>query len=128
VEQAYVEGQTWIRPGFSTVPGSGCGCYVGRFTVDRYGRVLIPDVGQFSVLVVDANNNELFRFGGYGNEDSAGPDSKVPTPDIPLSWPYAVSVGKTGVYIGDFINRRIVKAKLTHVIEKTITIKKGTPP
>jgi DNA-binding beta-propeller fold protein YncE len=123
VEQAYVEGQTWIRPGFSTVPGSGCGCYLGRFTVDRYGRVLIPDVGQFSVLVVDANNNELFRFGVYGNEDSAGPDSTVPMPDIPLSWPYAVSVGKTGVYIGDFINRRIVKAKLTHVIEKTIMIK-----
>jgi len=122
VEKAYVEGQTWICPGFSTVPGSGCGCYVGRFSVDRYGRVLIPDVGRFSVLVVDANNNELLRFGDYGNEDSAGPGSRVPAPAIPLSWPYAVSVGKSGVYISDFINRRIVKAKLAHALAKTVTI------
>jgi hypothetical protein len=123
VEKAYVAGQTWIRPGFSTVPGSGCGCYVGRFTVDRYGRVMIPDVGQFGVLVVDATNNELLRFGDYGNEDSAGLDSKVPTPDIPLSWPYAVSVGSSGVYISDFINRRIIKVRLTHALEKTVAIR-----
>ena len=90
VEKAYVVGQTWIRPGFSTVPGSGCGCYVGRFTVDRYGRVLIPDVGQFSVLVVDANNNELLRFGDYGNEDSAGPGSRCRSAwSIPIPGPTA---------------------------------------
>jgi NHL repeat-containing protein len=122
-KKAYVRGAEWIRPSFSHIGGRGCHCYVGRFTVDWFSRVFIPDVGQFSVLVVDANNNEIIRFGDYGNEDSAGPGSAVSTPEIPLSWPYAVSVGKSGVYVSDFINRRIVRVDLGYVAEETCEIK-----
>ena len=121
---AYVKGASWVRYGFSMVPGGGaCACYTDRFTVDRYQRVFIPDIGRFEVLVVDANNNELFRFGDYGNEDSAGPDSKVPVPEVPLSWPYAVSVGKNGVYVSDFINRRILRVELKYEAEETCEIR-----
>ena len=115
--EAVADGALWSRGGFTVVPASNgavscCGCYTSRFGVDGYGRVFIPDVGQFSVVVVDAHNNFLLRFGDYGNADSAGPGSPVPRPEIPLSWPFAVSVGRGGVYVSDFINRRIVRVDL----------------
>jgi hypothetical protein len=111
--EVYVRGSLWYRPGFTvTAPLGNCHCYTSRFAVDRFGRVFIPDVGQFSVLVVDANNNPILRFGDYGNEDCTGAGSAVPEPKIPLAWPYAVSVGKSGVYVSDFINRRVLRIDL----------------
>jgi NHL repeat len=122
--KAYIQGALWIRPEFAALPGGRlCGCYTGRFTVDGFGRVYIPDTGRFSVLVVDAANNEIMRFGDYGNEDSAGPGSRIPKPDIPLSWPHAITVGKSGVYVSDFINRRIIRVDLKPVAEATCPIK-----
>ncbi|MDD4889398.1 MAG: hypothetical protein PHU85_05670, partial [Phycisphaerae bacterium] len=115
----YVKGAVWARPGFTVAPSGGawCGCYTSRFCVDSFGRVWVPDVGQFSVLAVDANNNPLLRFGDYGNEDSQGGNGKLKQPAIPFAWPFAVSVGKSGVYVTDFINRRIVRVDLTYAAE-----------
>jgi len=122
-QTAYVEDAIWIQSSFSALPGGAlCGCYTGRFTVDNFGRVYIPDTGRFSILIVDSANNEILRFGSYGNEDSAGPKSRVPEPEIPLSWPHAVTVGKNGIYISDFINRRIVRVNLTYAAETTINL------
>jgi hypothetical protein len=116
----YVKDALWVRPGFAVYPaGPFCTCYTSRFAVDYYGRVFIPDVGLFSVQVVDAANNPLLRFGDYGNADSAGKGSAIPAPEIPLSWPYAVSVGKSGVYVADYINRRILRVDLAHAAEET---------
>ena len=56
---------------------------------------------------------------GNGNEDSAGPASQIPTPAIPLAWPYAVSVGKSGVYVSDVVNRRILRLDLVFAVEAT---------
>lgn len=115
---AYVKGAQWVRPGFTIIPaGPFCACYTSRFAVDLYGRVFIPDVGLFSVQVVDAANNPLLRFGDYGNADSAGPGSTIPAPAIPFAWPYGVSVGKSGVYVSDFINRRVLRVDLVHAAE-----------
>ncbi|MCG3180157.1 MAG: hypothetical protein BIFFINMI_02514 [Phycisphaerae bacterium] len=117
---AFIAGATWVHPGFAVVPaGHGCGCYTDRFTVDRFGRVFIPDTGAFEVAVVDAANNPILRFGDYGNEDSAGAGSRIATPGIPMAWPYAVSVGRGGVYVTDFINRRILRVDLVPSAEAT---------
>ncbi|MFC1479501.1 hypothetical protein ACFL6F_02790 [Planctomycetota bacterium] len=123
IKKAYAEGGEWVRSCFSALPGGRlCGCYAGRFTVDYFGRVFIPDAGRFCVHVVDANNNYLFRFGSYGNEDSQGAGSRIPKPDIPFSWPHGVSVGKRGVYVSDFINRRIIRVDLKYTALQTVKV------
>lgn len=125
VKEAAAIGANWARSGFTTAPSGGniCGCYTSRFTVDYYGRVFLPDVGRFCVHAVDAANNYLYTIGDYGNEDSGGPDSRIAVPEIPLAWPYAISVGKSGVYISDFINRRIVRADLKAAAERIVEVK-----
>lgn len=125
VKEAAAAGALWARSGFTTAPSGGniCRCYTSRFTVDYYGRVFLPDVGRFCVHVVDAANNYLYSIGNYGNEDSRGPGSRISLPEIPLSWPYAVSAGKSGVYISDFINRRIIRADLKAAAEKIVEVK-----
>jgi NHL repeat len=123
-KKAYIEGALWIRPEFAALPGGRlCGCYTARFTVDGFGRVYIPDPGRCSVLVVDTANNEIMRFGDYANEDSAGPGSRIPEPTIPLAWPHAVTVGMNGLYVGDVINRRIIRVDLKPTAEAGCELK-----
>ncbi|MCK5529485.1 MAG: hypothetical protein KAI74_07355 [Kiritimatiellae bacterium] len=124
-KECYVDGSTWVKDGFTIAPRgyNTCYCYTSHFAVDYWNRTFIPDIGQFNVQMSDANANTIISFGDYGNEDSGGPGSKIPKPEIPLSWPYAVTVGKSGVYISDFINRRIVRVDLVSSVEETINIK-----
>jgi hypothetical protein len=119
----YVRGALWAAPGFAVVPnGPFCHCYTSRFAVDGYGRVFMPDAGLCAVRAVDAAGNPLLTFGEYGNADSAGEGSALPVPKIPLAWPYAVSVGKSGVYVSDFVNRRALRVDLVHAIEETCKV------
>jgi hypothetical protein len=97
-------------------------CESPRFDVDGFGRSFFPDACQFRVGVIDTAGNEICWFGSYGNQDSAGPNSDIPTPDIPLYWPQAVAVGDDALYIGDRLNRRIVRVKLTYKAEATCLI------
>jgi hypothetical protein len=93
-----------------------------RFDMDEYGRLFVPDVFRFSVGVVDAAGNEITRFGAYGNVDSAGSSSAVPTPDIPFGSPNAVAVSGDNVYVADRKNRRVVVMRLRHAAEQTCPI------
>lgn len=125
---ALADGALWSRGGFTVTPASnwsvgGCNCYTSRFGLDYWGRAFVPDVGQSSVLVLDGAGNTILRFGDYGNPDSAGPGSAVPAPEIPLAWPVAVSPGKNGVYVSDFVNRRIVRVDLVHAAEETCDVR-----
>ncbi|MDD4888694.1 MAG: hypothetical protein PHU85_02095, partial [Phycisphaerae bacterium] len=121
---AMIEGALWCRGGVSIVPGrmGSCGCYTSRFGLDYFDRVFLPDNGLFGVRVLDTAGNPLLRFGDYGNEDSAGPGSTLETPAIPFAWPQTVSVGKSGVYVSDFINRRIVRVDLLATVEETVAV------
>ena len=74
---------------------------------------------SFRVVVLDTNGNEIGTFGRYGNQDSAGPESLVPEPGIPLAWPCAVGVSDRAIYVSDILNRRIVRVKLAY--KKTVT-------
>jgi hypothetical protein len=46
-----------------------CACTRPRFDVDGFGRLYLPDALTFSVSVRDNADNEIVRFGAYGNYD-----------------------------------------------------------
>ncbi|MBM4031133.1 MAG: hypothetical protein FJ291_05040 [Planctomycetes bacterium] len=128
-----VKGAKWIVPGISNAPSwrTGtpyvrpdiCLCESPRFDVDGFGRSFFPDAGRFRIGVLDTNGNEICWFGSYGNQDSAGPGSPVPVPDIAFCWPHAVAVGDEFVYIGDRLNRRIVRVKLACAAEESCDVR-----
>jgi hypothetical protein len=121
-----IEGAEWVHSGSSPVvswrtPGTPdiCNCESPRFDVDDYGRSFFPDAAACRVGMLDTNGNFLGWFGEYGNVDSAGEKSSVPAPAIPLFWPYSVAVGDDSVYVGDRLNRRVVRVRLAYAAEAT---------
>jgi hypothetical protein len=100
----------------------GCHCEGMRFDVDDWGRTFAPDVGRFRVVVLDTNGNEICTFGSYGNQDSAGAESLVPTSYIPFAWPNAIGVSDLAVYVGDLLNRRIVRVKLNYAADESCSV------
>jgi len=125
-----IKGAQWIYPGITSTlgfrtpgaPGS-CNCDSPRFDVDSYGRVFFPDAGRFRVWVLDTDGNEICWFGSYGNVDSGGTGGRIPQPPIPLCWPQAVAVDDAGTaYVGDRLNRRVVKVKLGYAAEEVCEI------
>lgn len=111
-----VTGAEWIAPGVSHIEHASCTCESIRFDVDGYGRVFYPDLCRFRVGVLDTNGNAIAQFGGYGNADSKGPD-------IALAWLVGVGVTDDYAYMGDVLNRRLVRAKLTYQAEASCQIK-----
>ncbi|HOX07288.1 MAG TPA: SMP-30/gluconolactonase/LRE family protein [Planctomycetota bacterium] len=121
----WIKGATWRFSGFAPVAtraegwgDPGCACWSnGRFALDGYGRLFVPDVLRYSIGVIDANANELARFGGYGNVDSVGAKGPIPSPEIPFAWPTGVCLAGDTAYVLDRINRRIAAVKLTCAAE-----------
>lgn len=129
----HVKGAKWIVPEASNVPSwrTGdnfnpdiCLCESPRFDVDGFGRSFYPDAGRFRVGVLDTAGNAICTFGGYGNQDSAGAGSAVPVPAIPFCWVQCVAVGDEAAYVGDRLNRRVVRVKLEHAAAATCPIPK----
>ncbi|HOX05496.1 MAG TPA: SMP-30/gluconolactonase/LRE family protein [Planctomycetota bacterium] len=124
-----IKGAKWIWFGASPVPSwrlsfpDTCLCESPRFDVDGYGRSFFPDAARFRCGVLDTGGNEIGFFGAYGNLDSAGPKSAVPTPEIPMLWPYMVEADDGMVYIGDRLSRRIVAVRLDHAAEETLELR-----
>jgi hypothetical protein len=115
-------GLQWAYHGVCPMPSRRvcrCSCQIPRFDVDGYGRVFVPDALRFSVAVLDSRANPIARFGAYGNADSRGPGSPVPTPRIPLGWVHAVQVTDRHAYVADVVNNRIVRVTLTAAAEAT---------
>jgi len=123
---AEVQGAEWVRFGFAPFAlhsGSDtCMCEGAGFDIDLWGRVFYPNVGQFRVEVVDANNNFVGAMGEYGNQDSGGPNALVRKPPIPLAWPLSVVVSDTHAYVADTINRRVVRVRLGWAAEENCAI------
>ncbi|MFO7897974.1 MAG: hypothetical protein R6V58_02815, partial [Planctomycetota bacterium] len=112
-----------LIPGKAGRYGAGCNCGVSRFDVDEHGRLYVPDVFRFAVLVFDREGNELARIGSYGNMDSRGPESPVPGPAVPLGWPLTARVGLGRVFVADVVNRRVVSARLRYNTTAECTIR-----
>lgn len=102
-----------------------CHCRVPRFDVDMYDRILIPNAVLNNVMVLDNEGNKLFEFGAYGNVDSQGAAGSKPVkgPDIPLGWPTGVGGSDDHIYVGDMLNRRVVRVDYTFQAEATVDLK-----
>jgi hypothetical protein len=139
---AKVTGAEWVRFGISHVELFYCNCESTRFDVDLFGRVWYPDLCRFRVEVLDTNGNEITRFGGYGNAESMGPDSPVvdpqtklvrprrpddpkdlkspfAEPEIAFAWLIGVGATDQYAYMGDSLNRRLLRAKLVYAAEES---------
>jgi hypothetical protein len=82
--------------------------------------VWVPDLGRFRVSVLDTNGNDLTHFGRYGNADApVKPGQKA----IPFAWLIGVGVSDKYAYMGDSINRRLLRAKLVYAAEETCAVK-----
>ncbi len=118
-------GAEWVHPGISHVGMQACTCENVTFDVDEFGRVFFPDLNLFQVRVIDTNGNALAKFGGYGNGDSCGPESRdktLATPEIAFSWLVGVGATDKYVYTGDSINRRMLRAKIVYAAEESCPI------
>jgi hypothetical protein len=141
-----IVGAEWMAPGYSHVEDRYCNCETTRFDVDGFGRVWYPDLNLFRVRVIDTNGNPLMHFGGYGNAESCGPDSKVldpktgelrprrpddpkelkspfAEPEIAFAWLNGVGVTDKYAYTGDEVNRRMLKIKIVYAAEATCDVK-----
>lgn len=140
-----ITGAEWIHMGISHIEHAGCTCESTRFDVDDFGRVFYPDLCRFRVVALDTNGNEITRFGGYGNAESMGPESPVidrqtgkprprrandpkdlespfAEPEIAFAWLIGVGVTDRYAYMGDTLNRRLLRAKLVYATEETCAI------
>jgi DNA-binding beta-propeller fold protein YncE len=106
-------GAEWQFHGFAPLPVQyqgvthveRCVCSAGRFDLDEFGRLFVPDALRHRVTVLDAAGNEVTRFGSYGNADSEGPE-------IGLADPWWVAAASDRVYVGEQQACRIVKVRL----------------
>jgi hypothetical protein len=134
-------GAKWAHMGISQINLHYCNCENTRFDVDPYGRVWYPDLGRYRVGVLDTNGNVITTFGSYGNAESRGPESPVvdpktgklrppkpgekspfAQPDIAFAWLIGVGATDRHAYMGDSLNRRLLRAKLTYAAEATCNI------
>lgn len=118
-----LEGALKAYPLLAPFSYEGCACQTPRFEVDDFGRLYIPNAYTCSVRVVDNEGNEILTFGGYGNFDSQGPDSKVPKPAIPLAYPTCAKASYKHIYVADSANRRVVRVDPTWQAEAACQVK-----
>jgi len=138
-----VTGAEWIHPGIGHIGFYGCNCENTTFDVDEFGRTFFPDFCLFQIRVIDTAGNSIINFGGYGNPENCGSDSPVKDPktglirprlakdpkspfaepEIAMAWPAGVVVTDKYAYIGDTINRRLLRAKLVYAAEETCEAK-----
>jgi DNA-binding beta-propeller fold protein YncE len=118
-----VHGALWQYTGISPVPadtdrghGGGCVCTNGRFDLDDFGRVYVPDVLRFAVVVLDAEGNRVTEFGRYGNCDTGRNPAEG---RITLNWGAFVGCTRDAVYVADNLNRRIVRVVRRYEAEVT---------
>jgi hypothetical protein len=143
---AKVTGAEWMHFGISQIFLGKCNCENTRFDVDPFGRVWYPDLGRYRVGVLDTNGNVITHFGGYGNTESCGPESPVidpktktvrprraddpqdlkspfAEPEIAFSYLLGVAATDKYAYMGDSLNRRLLRAKLIYAAEETCEVK-----
>jgi hypothetical protein len=141
-----ITGAEWVHPGIGHIGLWGCNCENMTFDVDEFGRVFFPDFAMFQIRVIDTAGNSIVNVGGYGNADNCGPESAIvdpktgvvrprrpddprelvspfAKPEIAMAWPTGVGVTDKHLYIGDAVNRRLLRADLSYAAEETCEIK-----
>ena len=136
---AWVEGAEWMYGGvgycgFNTArAGGGCDCWHSRFVVDFFNRTFAPEIGRYSVAVLDTAGNRILRIGRYGNVDDGEPLVALegkPTPrqvggdEVALF--HAAYLGTDTdrrLFIADAGNGRILNVKLGYRATATVALK-----
>ncbi len=106
-------------------PYSACWCLFAIMDLDSHDRLFVPDAMQFCVRVLDANFNEILKFGAYDSATSKGGKANSPGPAIPLEFPTYVHASDGAVYVTDSAScaRRIVRLTLGYTTEETCAIR-----
>lgn len=94
-----------------------CACTKSRFDVDDFGCLYIPIGITYGVSVRDNANNEIARFGAYGNYDCKGKSSREAKPAIPFGWPVSAGASDRFIYVGDTLNHRVVRLDKSWALE-----------
>lgn len=108
---------------FSADRFGGCVCRSPRFELDPYGRMFLPSAITCQVTVADDEGNIIHQFGKYGNLDSRGSLPGLPSQavisgtEIPMAWPTSVAASEDYIYISDYVNYRIVRAKMVYAAD-----------
>ena len=136
---AWVEGADWMYGGVGYCgfnparAGGGCDCWHSRFAADYFNRSFAPEVGHYSVAVLDTNGNLILRVGRYGNvEDgrpliaAGGPKATRPLGGDEVALFHAAYLGvdtDRRLFIADAGNGRIVSVKLGYHAEERIALR-----
>ncbi len=115
------QGAKWVHPGFSPMlsrisdnrGGPGCACRNGRFDLDDFGRLFIPDAVYGRVEVVDSNGNTIMFFGARGAADKSG---------LELGWGTQVAVSDRACYIADYLRHHVSCMKLGYAVEEELAV------
>lgn len=115
------QGAIWVRPGVAPLlsriadksGGPGCNCRNGRFDLDDFGRIFMPDAISGRVEVLDSNGNTLTSFGARGKPDAYGTE---------FGWATQVAVSDQACYVSDYLRMRVVRAKLTYDAQEQLPV------
>ncbi len=116
-----VQGALWMRHGvFSPLPAQyqgvthaeRCVCNAGRFDMDEFGRVIVPDRVRKRVTMLDAAGNIVAQWGRPGNRDSVSSGA-----DIALVNPWWIAAAADRVYVGERNPTRIQRLMLAPAIQ-----------
>ena len=110
------QGAKWVHPGFSPMlsrvsdrrGGPGCSCRNGRFDLDDFGRLVIPDAVFGRVEIIDSNANTIVFVGRRGEPD--------PASGVEFGWPTVVAASDEAIYVADYLRYRVVRIKLEYAV------------
>ncbi|MDD4890305.1 MAG: hypothetical protein PHU85_10285, partial [Phycisphaerae bacterium] len=71
--------------------------------------------GNFRVVVLDTNGNQIAVFGRYGNQDAKNAD-------LPFALFTGLGVSDRAAYVADGLNRRVTVVKLDHQATATCAV------
>jgi DNA-binding beta-propeller fold protein YncE len=133
---AWVEEAEWLYGGVGfggKNPGNGCACWNARFAFDYLRRSFAPEVGRYSVAVLDSAGNLILRIGRYGNADDGVPLVAAGGPPNPRSLggdevvlfhaPYLATHTDHRLFIADPGNGRILSVTLGYHASEEIRLK-----
>lgn len=121
--QLTLTGAAWQFYGISPMPAQyqgvthveHCICGGGRFDLDPFDRVFVPDTIRHRFTVLDSAGNILCRFGQYGNRDSKG---------LALNSAGHIAAGDGYAFIGDGGARRLLRVKFTYAATAEAEVKR----
>lgn len=131
----WIENAEWLYGGvdFANTKADGCNCSNARFALDYFDRSFAPEVGHYSVAVLDGSGNLILRVGRYGNEDDgmplaaegASPAARsIGGDEVALMHAaYVATHTDRRLFIADIGNSRIACVRLNYHAGETIKLK-----